>query len=323
MSQILFEYHPEIGYRFIPNLKERIMHESGGYLLRTNSQGFRSDFEFEKNKTKKRVLLFGDSFTAADGVSNNKRYSDLLQKRHDDLEVYNFGLPGSGTDQQYLIYREYGKIYDCDLIIISVLVENIRRVNSKYRYYFDGDGNELVQEKPYFEIEHGDLKLSNIPVSKKPLNPENLNKTERLQIDTGGRFQFIRNLIIKFGFKEIFQRILKYQPVPEYSKSSNREWVKMKMILEKWIDEIDVPVIIMPIPLYQHIEGTSGFSAVRKRFEELKSPKVEISDLMWHIEKSEIVNKRDFRFVNDVHPTPLFHEVIANNLNSLIIKYLY
>jgi hypothetical protein len=223
----------------------------------------------------------------------------------------------------YLIYREYGKKYDCDLIIISVLVENIRRVNSKYRFYYDGDGNELVQEKPYFEIIQGDLKLSNTPVSKKPVNTENLNKTERLKIDTGGRFQVVRNLIIKFGFKEIFQRIFKYQPVPEYSKSSNPEWVKIKMILEKWIDEIDVPIIIMPIPLYQHIEGTSSFSAVRKRFEELKSPKVEILDLMWQIEKLENVNKRDLRFTTDVHPTPLFHEVIASNLDSIIFKYLY
>ena len=42
----------------------------------------------------------GDSFTAADGVSNRQRYSDLLEARLPGIEVYNFGLPGTGTDQQ-------------------------------------------------------------------------------------------------------------------------------------------------------------------------------------------------------------------------------
>src|SRR3982751_5118059 len=98
----LFRYHPIIGYTFIPNLKTRIEHEGGGYLLRTNSTGFRSEREFRKKKdaAKFRVLLFGDSFTAADGVSNRNRYSDILEALVPDVEVYNFALPGTGTDQQ-------------------------------------------------------------------------------------------------------------------------------------------------------------------------------------------------------------------------------
>ena len=36
----LFEYNDVLGYRFIPNIKARIQHESGGYLLQTNSSGF-------------------------------------------------------------------------------------------------------------------------------------------------------------------------------------------------------------------------------------------------------------------------------------------
>ena len=61
----LFEYHPIIGYRFIPNLQTRVQHESGGYLVKVNSLGFRSEIEFNKLKKEgyKRVLLFGDSFT--------------------------------------------------------------------------------------------------------------------------------------------------------------------------------------------------------------------------------------------------------------------
>ena len=41
MRRQLLKYDPIIGYRFIPNLKARVPHEGGGYLIRTNEYGFR------------------------------------------------------------------------------------------------------------------------------------------------------------------------------------------------------------------------------------------------------------------------------------------
>src|SRR3972149_6968280 len=96
------EYHPVIGFRFIPGIKARIDSPEGGYLIQVNDSGFRCTHNFEKNKKPgvRRILLFGDSFTAGDGVSNDKRYGDILEKEIPDLEVFNFGLPATGTDQQ-------------------------------------------------------------------------------------------------------------------------------------------------------------------------------------------------------------------------------
>ncbi|MDH3213224.1 MAG: hypothetical protein OEM05_12130, partial [Myxococcales bacterium] len=81
MNRQLFEYHPTFAYRFIPGLKARVDHEGGGYLLRTNEQGFRCrhNFESEKPEDVYRVLLFGDSYTAGDGVSNKDRFGDVLE----------------------------------------------------------------------------------------------------------------------------------------------------------------------------------------------------------------------------------------------------
>ena len=135
MNRQLFEYHPTFAYRFIPSLKARVDHEGGGYLIRTNEQGFRCrhDFRVEKPANGYRVLLFGDSYTAGDGVSNKDRFGDLLETMIDGLEVYNFGLSGSGTDQHHLIYRDLGASYEHNLVIIAVLVENIRRVIARMR----------------------------------------------------------------------------------------------------------------------------------------------------------------------------------------------
>src|SRR5579864_4794286 len=105
-----FEYDPDIGYRFVPQLKTRVMSGDGGYLVRTNSVGFRSEREFERGDSNgHRLLVFGDSFTAGDGVSNANRYTDILETLLPPLEVHNFGLPGSGTDQQFIVYCKLAK----------------------------------------------------------------------------------------------------------------------------------------------------------------------------------------------------------------------
>jgi hypothetical protein len=135
MNRQLLEYHPTIGYRFIPSLKTREEHEGGGFLLQSNRAGYRCRHEFEAKKDpgRFRVLLFGDSYTAGMGVSDRYRYGDVLEELVPGLEVYNFGLPGSGTDQQYLSYREDGTAYECDLVVISVMVENILRTAQRFR----------------------------------------------------------------------------------------------------------------------------------------------------------------------------------------------
>src|SRR5665647_2786058 len=122
MRQI-YEYHPVVGYRFIPNLRARIPHESGGYLVQVNDAGFRSNRPFAAAHVPgmQRVLVFGDSFTAGDAVPNHERYTDLLEARL-GAEVYNFGLSSTGTDQQYLAWREYARDIEHDVVVIAVFV---------------------------------------------------------------------------------------------------------------------------------------------------------------------------------------------------------
>ena len=184
MNKQIYEYHPVIGYRFIPNIQTRIQHESGGYLIKTNSLGFRSEFEFNPTKTEnyKRILLFGDSYTAADGVSNKKRYSDVLMQMLPNTEIYNFGMPGTGTDQQYLIYKEYAKGIEHDLIMIVVLVENIRRVTAQYRVYLNDKNERVVFQKPYFQLQDKTLVLKNIPVDPNHIKARDLPTSEKKKL---------------------------------------------------------------------------------------------------------------------------------------------
>jgi len=324
MNRQLFQYHPAIGYKFIPNLRSRIMHESGGYLLKTNEWGFRSEAEFSKEKTgRKRVLFFGDSYTAGDGVSNKNRFSDQLEQLIPDIETFNFGLPGSGTDQQFLLFQEYGKDVECDLIVLCVLVENIRRIKSHYRFYNNELGERVVYQKPYFEIKNGSLQLHNNPVAAQPFKMEELPQEEQEKVDTGGRFGAVRSIIKNLGLKEVTQKLTKYQPVPEYNSTDTTEWQLMKEIIHQWSKMAQAKLLVVPIPLYQFIEGSSDASKYQARFGELTTQLgINTFDPLPDLLKYSAEEKRNFRFATDPHPTPAGHKAFADSMAKKISQLI-
>jgi hypothetical protein len=318
----LFQYHPVIGFHFIPDLRTRIEHENGGYLVRTNGAGFRSEHNYAlaKDPGTFRILLFGDSFTAGDAVSNKKRYGDLLETLLVGVEVYNFALPGTGTDQHYLIWDKIARHYEHDLVVIAAQVENIRRVAAHQRLSLTADGKEVLLAKPYFELGvDGELVLKNVPVPKEPIIPDELPESERAFVDQGGRHLWLRKVINKIGVRDIAQRVTGYQPLPEYDDTDSPEWKLMKAILTTWSAECDRPVIIMPIPLYQYVEETASADAYRARFAELSH----LAGVMIHDPMPDYLavprsDRRAFRFETDIHPTAAHHRLLATSLAGAI-----
>ncbi|CAN5493821.1 hypothetical protein BH10ACI3_BH10ACI3_27310 [soil metagenome] len=323
----IYQYHPLIGFHFIPNLKTRIEHENGGYLLRTNNAGFRSEHDYSgaKDSGKFRILLFGDSFTAGDAVSNKNRFGDVLETLIPNLEVYNFGLPGTGTDQHYLTYSDIAKAYEHDLIVIASQVENIRRVAAHHRLSISASGEQILLAKPYFDLDaDGKLELKNVPVPSAPIKPEDLPDDERDFVDQGGRMLWLRQIVNKMGapVKEFAQRVSNYQPLPEYDDPAGREWTLMKTIFREWTGECEKPVIIMPIPLYHYVEETASPDGFRKRFAELSELSgVSLHDPMPDYYAVPKPDRRGFRFETDIHPTPAHHRLLAGSLAKAVSKF--
>ena len=126
-------YHPLAGHLHVPNLVARQPHESGGYFVRTNSLGFRSDLEFRRPSTgRRRIPVFGDSFTAGEGCESGQRYPEILGQIL-DADVYNYSLSGSAPDQHILLYEKFGKQVEADLIIWGISIHNIERVKLAHR----------------------------------------------------------------------------------------------------------------------------------------------------------------------------------------------
>jgi len=309
----LFAYDPDIGYRFVPHLKTRVASPDGGYLVRTNGQGFRSDREFERDNAAPRILVFGDSFTAGDGVSNGSRYTDVLESLLPPVEVHNFGLPGSGTDAQFICYRKLAEGSPCQIVVLAVLVENIRRIVSAYRPSPGVEGGVELFPKPYFELEGERLVRHHDPVPREPVTASELEGND--SVDRGGRFPALRRLVRSVGLQGVVQQLIRYQPTPEYDSPTDPAWKLMRAILLAWRALIPQPVVLMPLPLYQHIEDTADASAYRQRFAELAAEgrfilHDPLADLLAHDPKT----RRSFRFKKDVHLTPAGHRAIAESL---------
>ncbi len=306
MRRQLLQYHADFGCAFIPNLKTRVDHEGGGYLVSVNSSGFRSDREFLPTKTPGmfRVLAFGDSFTAADGVSNKDRYTDILEKLLPGLEVYNFGLPGTGTDQHFLVFREKAPQIEHDLVLIAVQVENIRRVTARFRPCRSGDGIREVYAKPYFTLEpNGVLTRHHFPV---PTDPDLIYKLSSREISTA---------LAHEGKPDSF--------LPEYDQPDDLNWQLMRAILIQWIHESRVPVLVCPIPLVEFITNEASSEAYMACFQELgKITCATIHDPLPDYHSMPSSERWRFLFPTDRHPTRASHHLLAESLAPLIRSFM-
>lgn len=312
MSRQLVQYHPVLGHLFIPGLRLRVPHEGGGYLVQTNAAGFRSGHEFRAERTPgtRRILLFGDSFTAGDGVSNSQRYSDRLEAALPATEVYNFGLSGAGTDQHYLAWRECARGIEADQVVIAIQPENIRRNASAFRLNMDPGGAEVYYPKPYCTLGPDGLEWHHQPV------PEGTRRAGELpdeaRADVGGRLRAVRVAVNALGVKDLVQRLTGFQPQPEYDSADHPDWRLMRAILHEWIVRIPQPVTLLHVPLYHYVEGVADASAVQARLGEVAAGTgATLVDPLPEILALPAATRRGFRFEHDIHPTPAYHALLA------------
>ena len=287
MAKSLMKYHPRLGQTYMPSTRIRVPGPSGGFLVRTNAAGFRSDREVRQtcDPSVFRVLLFGDSQTAGDGLSNAQRYSDLLEAAVPGLEVENCAVSGTATDQQYLTWKEMAPATPHDLVIIAVYVENIRRIMRRVVKVRDAREAEVYRAKPYFELDGERLVLGNVPVRKQPWTDATLPDELRSHVFYYGQENILfknpsrRLLALKRALaplgplrrvaKRLLTRLVKFQPVPEYDRRQSPAWLLMRQILKTWIAESHVPVLLMPLPLYFSLHGLSDARNYQARFTEL------------------------------------------------------
>ncbi len=279
------KYHPRVGYTYMPNARFRAP-EAGGYLVRANSTGFRSEHEFVEDKPEgvSRILLFGDSQSAGHGIANPGRYGDLLEKAIPGLEIYNYALSGSGPDQQFLAYSEFAHV-EHDILIISLYVETVRRISRGVVQSRERDGSVLYYAKPYYSLGDDGLTLHNTPVPKEAWTDETLPEAFRDQVYAytetdmlAGHQRAAQRLKTFLPFAPLRRALRKfavqatgYQPVPDYDSPASPSWCLLREILREWIAKSPTPVLLMTLPHYAYFLDGADPSGYQQRFAELTS----------------------------------------------------
>lgn len=126
------QYHELLGWVNKPNFTDKGVLCGKVYSRTINGQGFRDTKEYtiEKTPGKKRVLVLGDSFMFGEEQNDGALYptylQDLLGSKY---EVYNFGVSGYGTDQEYILL-EKNIAYKPDMVIVGFFQNDVFNVLS-------------------------------------------------------------------------------------------------------------------------------------------------------------------------------------------------
>ena len=104
----------------------------------------------------RRWAAVGESFTFCEEVSDDEAWPALLEAAEPDLEVWNFGVGGYGTDQALLrLQRDvHGPL---DGVLVGLMSENIGRNVNRYRPLWYPDAQPAA--KPRYVLGAGGLEL--------------------------------------------------------------------------------------------------------------------------------------------------------------------
>jgi carbamoyltransferase len=334
--RMVMQYHPRIGYLYVPNLRARIPNEAGGYLIRTNSQGFRSNGEFSTERTTRpRVLVFGDSYTAGDGCDNAQRFTDRLAATL-DAEVYNFGVSGTGTDQQLLIFEEFAARIEADVVLLCVTVENIQRIQVGHRESIDRvSGRRILVPKPYFTLDGSQLRLNHAPVPVQRPDVESHPAVARPHngaipwrdrpVEWYRRSPRLKGLRghIQSRFLSLQGRVLRhmrYQPYPDYKSPYSSGWRLMRAIIERFHAGVGpIPLLIVPVPTYFFFLHKLR-PVYQDLFQSLDAPDrgLHVADVTTPLMNLPDRVRPALCFRHDTHFSPFGHEQMAHLLKREI-----
>lgn len=149
-------HDPVLGWRNRPGLVDFVW--EGRPPISTNSSGMRGALEYSKERSgpRRRVALVGDSFVFGLDQPDARTFAALLAEQL-DAEVLNFGVPGYGTDQSYLMLVGEALAWRPDDVVFGLFAENPKRAQRRFSFY----------AKPRFQLQDGSdgaLELEGVPV---------------------------------------------------------------------------------------------------------------------------------------------------------------
>ena len=118
------------------------------YLLVTNSQGLRMNYDLFFPKKKQRVLILGDSLTFGPYLQNQYTFSGILESRYRYKEIINAGVCGYTIDDELGLFIERAKYSEPDITVLQVLDNDLYgMIFFKKKLFSRKKGNFLPSEE--------------------------------------------------------------------------------------------------------------------------------------------------------------------------------
>src|SRR5262245_37531482 len=152
----LYKFHendPYLGWIGKPDVRARYRRPEFDTLVQHDADGWRQAQPPRPTNPRHRVLVLGDSFTWGWGVAQGELFTDRLQSRlPPDVAVYNRGLPGFGTAQEYLLLQRELAATHYGTVVLMFFINDL-----------DDNIDGRKGGRPYFELADGQLLARNQP----------------------------------------------------------------------------------------------------------------------------------------------------------------
>ena len=124
---LLFRHDAELGWAPVPNASSMFT-GTRTVAVRNNSLGLR---DVEPTPARKPTVLFaGDSFVWGYDVEAEERFTEILRAKLPAARIVNAGVPGYGTDQEYLLLARLWSAVRPDVVVLMFCTGNDRADNS-------------------------------------------------------------------------------------------------------------------------------------------------------------------------------------------------
>jgi carbamoyltransferase len=162
-----------------------------------------------------------------------------------------------------------------------------------------------------------------VPPRREPYDERDMSADDAAKVDQGGRFLMLRKLAAALGVRETLQKLTRYQPLPHYDSASHPDWLLMRALLTHWVTSLHRPVLLMPLPLPQHLDETCDPSGYQARFAELaRDLGCRLHDPLPDLLRIPADERRRLRWEQDIHFTPSGHAALAASMQPVLSDML-
>ena len=178
----------DLGWGYKPGAKGIKITSEFDVEYSINSKGIRDkEISIEKSNHEFRVLALGESTVFGEGVNYGGRFTEIIEKSLDNVEVINMGVQGFGMDQSFLQLKRDGFKFKPDLIILFIIKVFLERCKDtmmagrfKPRFVLNANKDGIILQDLNFVKEKFSKKIPSELNNSSNEKAENSNKKNDL-----------------------------------------------------------------------------------------------------------------------------------------------